>query len=74
VIILKEIKINSIIMFNYKNWKDEKGVRTCVVEGIFYGSNAWHKEEQFLLNGFDLDKNEMRVYAMKDMSDIKFSA
>lgn len=71
---MREIKSDSIIMFNYKNWKGEVGIRTCVVEGIFCGSNAWHQEEQFLLNGFDLDKNEMRVYAMKDMSDIKFSS
>lgn len=71
---MREIENGMTIMFKYKNWKGITDIRMCVVEGIFYGSNAWHKEEQFLLSGFDLDKNEMRDYAMKDISDIKFTA
>lgn len=61
------VEIGSTIKFKYVNWKGETSVRSCIVLGIVWGSNEWHKEEQWLLHGFDTDKREERHYAMKDM-------
>ena len=60
-----------IITFLYKNWKGKTSYRECVVMGVFYGETEYHKGKQFLLKGFDLDKNEERIYAIKDMSEIE---
>lgn len=57
--------------FTYTNYKGETSVRRCVVNGWLYGSNKWHTENQFLLNGFDLDKGQNRSYAINDMTNVK---
>lgn len=52
----------------YKNWKGEVGIRNIIPLEIFYGSTEYHKEEQWLLRVWDLDKKDYRTYAVKDIS------
>jgi hypothetical protein len=59
------------ISFTYKNWKDEVNERRAVLSSLWWGSNEWHPEPQLLVNGYDLDKKAPRIYAVKDISDIK---
>lgn len=61
---------HSWIRFDYVNWKGEASTRNVIVKKIFYGSNQWDKEEQFLMRAWDLEKNDFRDFAMKDMSNI----
>jgi len=58
------------IEFSYTNWEGKVGVREVIVEGLLYGSNSYHTDEQFLLEAFDIDKKEMRTFAIKDMTNI----
>ena len=58
------------ISFTYKNWKGETSQRTVYIEKFAYGNNQWHKEEQFFLIGFDVDKMAVRNFAVKDISNI----
>lgn len=51
----------------YVNWEGEERVRTILPERIWYGKTEWHKEEQWLLHALDLEKNEYRDFAMKDV-------
>ena len=37
--------------------------------GTNFSSTEWHKEEQWLLKALDLDKNEDRDFAIKDISN-----
>ena len=55
------------IKVEYKNWKGEVGIRTIFPLDIFHGSTDYHKEEQWLLKVWDLDKNEHRTYTLKDV-------
>jgi hypothetical protein len=66
-----EIKNGMTIAFHYENWQGVSAERTCEVIGLFYGQNEWHKENQFMLKGLDLEKNQERTYAIRDMSDVK---
>lgn len=59
------------IQFDYVNWKGEKRHRKVLPKEVLYGSTEYHKEEQWLLRGLDLDKKEERIFAMKDMSNVK---
>jgi predicted DNA-binding transcriptional regulator YafY len=59
------------IQFTYTNWKGESSVRKAFVFNILWGSNEWHKEEQWLLFALDEDKRESRYFAMKDMKDVQ---
>jgi len=59
------------VEFTYTNWKGETKQRKAVFTTLFWGSNEWHKEPQFLIYGYDLDKRASRTYAVKDISDLK---
>lgn len=66
------LKINLLddIEFDYINWKGEFGKREIKVWNIYFGSTEFHGEEQWLLEGWDYHKQVVRVFAMKDMSNI----
>ena len=50
----------------YKNYRGEEEVRHILPIRLFYGSTEWHKEKQWLIKVYDLDKNATRDYALKD--------
>lgn len=60
------------IKVKYRNWKGEVAVRTIVPKKIFYGSSEYHKGEQWLMEVYDVDKNESRTYALKDVLEWHF--
>jgi len=68
---MTNIRKGNIITFTYTNWKGEVGERKAIVSELSYGSNEYHKEEQFILLAFDLDKMEYRTFTLKDMSNVE---
>ena len=62
------------ISFTYKNWKGEVSIRTTVPISIKFEENEYHKPAQWLLHGYDLDKESLRTYALKDISNLKIGA
>jgi predicted DNA-binding transcriptional regulator YafY len=60
------------IRFDYVNWRGEKSKRDAYISYIFFGSNMWHEEDQWLMVAFDNDKQETRYFAMKDMSKVEY--
>jgi hypothetical protein len=70
--IVLEITRGLHIEFDYMNWKGVFGHRTIRVKQFYFGSTEYHPEGQWLLEGFDLDKDEGRIFAMKDMSNISY--
>jgi predicted DNA-binding transcriptional regulator YafY len=65
-----EMKIGKILEFDYLNWKGEKGHRRVQVNRIYYGSTVYHNTNQWLLEALDLDKQQFRLFAMSDMSNV----
>lgn len=53
--------------FIYKNHKGEVGERRVLPSLFYFGSTQWHPVSQWLLRGFDLDRNQMREFAFKDI-------
>jgi predicted DNA-binding transcriptional regulator YafY len=53
----------------YTNWRGETRWRRVVPIRIWFGSNPWHPEPQWLLDAFDVDKAEDRAFAMKNITD-----
>jgi len=66
---LESVSINVI----YKNYRGESGLRKIFPFEIFYGKNEYHKEEQWLMKVWDLDKEDFREYALKDIIEWKFN-
>lgn len=55
------------VSVEYTNWKGETGMRKIVPMEITWGATEWHPTEQWLMRVWDLDRNDFRMYAMKDI-------
>ncbi len=53
----------------YTNYRGETGHRVIIPEKIWFGSTEWHKEEQWLLDAHDVEKDALRNFAMKDIQE-----
>ena len=58
---------NKIVNILYTNWKGETKLRKILPISIEFKSTKWHKNEQWILNALDIDKNEERGFAIKDI-------
>lgn len=54
----------------YTNYKGETCERNITPINLYWGSTEFHPEEQWLLSALDNDKNQVRDFALKDMSPI----
>jgi len=61
--------IQQAVKVRYTNYRDETALRIIVPQRIFWGSNEYHQDEQWLLEVLDVEKNAPRVYALKDISE-----
>lgn len=60
---------NKKIKILYTNWKKDTRYRIIIPISIEFKSTEWHKEEQWILNAMDVEKNEQRSFAMKDIKE-----
>ena len=51
----------------YTNWKGETAIRRIIPRQISFTSNEWHPTPQWLLEAYDLDKKDIRHFALKDI-------
>lgn len=51
----------------YTNWRGETAVRRLLPRRIYWGSNQWHREPQYLVDCYDDMVGEIRSFALKDM-------
>jgi predicted DNA-binding transcriptional regulator YafY len=56
------------VTFLYKNWEGKTAVRRVYPLKIYWGSNQWHPTEQWLLEAFDIDKEDTRSFALNSIS------
>jgi hypothetical protein len=58
------------LIFDYVNWRGVKSKRRVRTEKIYWGSTEYHKEPQWIMLAFDIDKQAYREFAMKDMFNV----
>lgn len=56
-----------LIRMKYRNWKGVVADRCVTEPNLWFGSTEYHKEEQWLMHAFDVDKGEYRDFALKDI-------
>ena len=54
-------------VIDYTNWRGVRGTRVIVPQRLFFGVTEHHPVPQWLLDARDLDKGEMRTFALKDI-------
>ena len=62
-----EVKVIPPAMIDYTNHRGERGRRAIAPIRIYHGSTAWHPEEQYLLDAWDMDKRADRTFALKNV-------
>lgn len=50
----------------YKNHRGETAVRSIIPLRVFYGQTDFHREPQWLLHCYDVDREAERTYALQD--------
>ena len=65
-----EVSPGQTIRFRYRNWLGQIGTRTAQVVRLTYGVTEWHPEPQWLLEAVDTEKNQIRLFALNDMSPV----
>lgn len=66
-IIPESIQLKRSIKVQYTNWRGETTMRTIVPIELYWGKTKWHNEAQWLLKVWDIDRNDYREYAFKDI-------
>lgn len=61
------IVFGSLNTFRYTNWKGETEMRRVIPHCLRFGQTPYHKEDQWLLECFDCDKEALRTFALKDI-------
>ena len=56
------------IKVRYTNYRGETAVRTIIPIKFLFGSNEYHKDEQWLIELYDVERKAMRVYALKEIT------
>ncbi|MNS87165.1 hypothetical protein D3C72_1210990 [compost metagenome] len=67
---LIQLKDGDIIEFDYLNWENKHSHRQAVFFNIVFGNSEFHPVKQWMVQCHDLDKNDERNFAAKDMSNI----
>lgn len=56
------------VVIDYTNHRGERAERTIVPRVVWFGMTRWHPDiPQWLLDAIDVDKQEDRTFAMKDI-------
>jgi predicted DNA-binding transcriptional regulator YafY len=56
-----------LVEIDYTNYSGKRGKRVVEPQRIWFGSNEWHSERQWLLDAYDVDKGENRTFTMIDI-------
>lgn len=60
------------VFFTYTNWRGETSERQVEMYAVFWGVTIWHPEPQWMLQAFDIEKREHRIFAMRDIKDVRY--
>lgn len=60
---------NKPLCFLYTNWRGESSWRQVWPGHTWYGTTEWHKDPQWFLHALDIDKNEVRDFALVDIRE-----
>ena len=65
--IMEKMDKDKAVKIVYTNYKGETGIRSVIPQCIIFDCNEWHKEPQWLMTAYDLEKEADRTFALKDI-------
>ncbi|WP_308290070.1 DUF1653 domain-containing protein [Mycolicibacterium sp. PAM1] len=64
---MAERALGTTVRIDYVNYRGERAKRTITPVRVWYGETDWHAGKQWLLEGFDHDREAVRNYALADI-------
>ena len=64
---MTETDSQKMVTILYTNYKGRTSLRRIIPMSLEYASSQWHKEEQWLMKAYDVDKKAERDFAVKDI-------
>lgn len=61
------MQTQQIVEIDHTNWRGERRKRLVRPIRWFFGSNKWHREEQWLMVAYCLERGEERDFAMSGL-------
>jgi predicted DNA-binding transcriptional regulator YafY len=55
------------VIIDYTNWRGERRERVITPVSMYFNSNEWHPEKQWLLLSIDDEDQTLKDFAMKDI-------
>jgi predicted DNA-binding transcriptional regulator YafY len=55
------------VEIDYTNYRGKRAVRRVKPLDLTFRSTEWHPEMQWVMRAFDVEKQEIRFFAMKDI-------
>lgn len=68
---IKSVQPGDLVVFKYHNWKGDTSVRKAIVKEYGFGETEFHKDPQWFMKAMDVDKLELRDFAIRDITDLK---
>jgi predicted DNA-binding transcriptional regulator YafY len=59
------------IVIDYTNWKGERRERRVRPIELWYGSTEHHPEAQWFMQALDIEKDDYRDFALKDIHSVR---
>lgn len=55
------------VIIDYTNWRGERGLRRIRPLRMTFENNEWHHDTQWLIEAVDVDKGEVRTFALANI-------
>ena len=55
------------LLIKYKNWKGIISIRKIIPDYVWYGTTDFHKDIQYLLHAWDVEKQAYRDFAIGEI-------
>jgi predicted DNA-binding transcriptional regulator YafY len=52
------------VIIDYTNWRGERELRRIIPIAMRFENNEWHPDTQWLLEAADVEKNDVRTFAV----------
>lgn len=59
--------LEGMVCIDYVNWRGERSLRRIVPRRLYLGDVEWHSGTQWILDAWDVDKQALRSFALKDV-------
>jgi predicted DNA-binding transcriptional regulator YafY len=66
-----QIKVGSLVQFDYTNHRNEQSHRYVLVMGFDYGMNEYYATPQFLMRAFEVERQVIRSFAINKITNLE---